>query len=463
MSLPILNRRGKTIPTGRYNETYGYGGGFILCPNCRRQLPPGALWCDFCNARICPNCHSLLDRHASFCTNCGWQDYYFQQSEIQACKPRRFPAGLGIALIFIAFALVAFVIVSISPLTTLPSVSKPSTLSDNDITAPPVTNTIVESTPPTSPQSATVKQLIQYALDHINKDRSASGLAAVTLGGNSASQKHAEDMLNNGYFSHWGMDGMKPYMRYTLAGGLNYEAENAFMTATRWRGGTDTSYKRNPKEMLDEAEISLMESPGHKANILNKWHKTVNIGMAYSNDSLFLVQQFEGGYISFSSLPVLNNDVLSVSGQTLNGFTIKQIQLWYDQLPHELTPGQLGATHSYDAGTPAAFIRPSAPAGNYYAESEAPYSWESGVDPYSISPDTPAPDRPNSTETSISHGGTVQWVDARQWKITGSSFAIEANLSRILSKFGKGVYTVRIWGSLGTESICLTSYTIFYR
>jgi len=270
-------------------------------------------------------------------------------------------------------------------------------------------------------------------------------------------------MLNNGYFSHWGLDGMKPYMRYTLAGGLNYEAENAFMTATKWYGSTDTPYKRDPLEMLDEAEASLMESPGHRANILNKWHTMVNIGLAHSNDSLFLVQQFEGDYISFTAVPILKSGALSVSGNTLQGFTVKQIQLWHDQMPHELTRGQLGATHSYDAGTPTAFIRPSAPPGAYYSESEAYYTWETGVDPYSIPADTPAPDRPNSTETNISHGGAVRWIDAKQWKVTGSSFSIEADLSQILTKFGKGVYTVRIWGSRNTESICLSCYTIFHR
>ena len=27
---------------------------------------------------------------------------------------------------------------------------------------------------------------------------------------------------------HWGTDGMKPYMRYTLAGGEQYSSENVF-------------------------------------------------------------------------------------------------------------------------------------------------------------------------------------------------------------------------------------------
>ena len=47
----------------------------------------------------------------------------------------------------------------------------------------------------------------------INRDREANGLAPVILGTNTAAQSHAEEELANGYISHWGMDGMKPYMR----------------------------------------------------------------------------------------------------------------------------------------------------------------------------------------------------------------------------------------------------------
>ena len=90
----------------------------------------------------------------------------------------------------------------------------------------------------------------------------------MTLGNNTAAQKHAEEELANGYISHWGMDGMKPYMRYTLAGGFNYEAENLSGPAILVKGvNYETS---SPWQLLDEAETGLMESPGHRANILDK-------------------------------------------------------------------------------------------------------------------------------------------------------------------------------------------------
>jgi uncharacterized protein YkwD len=87
----------------------------------------------------------------------------------------------------------------------------------------------------------------------------------VVLGNNSAAQKHAEDMLRNNYHSHWGMDSMKPYKRYTLAGGFNYAAENISSS-----GKASYGYRVNPKRMLEEAQKGLMDIPDHRRNILNK-------------------------------------------------------------------------------------------------------------------------------------------------------------------------------------------------
>ena len=60
----------------------------------------------------------------------------------------------------------------------------------------------------------------------INLRREERGLPLVELGDNKAAQQHAEALLANCASSHWGPDGMKPYMRYTLAGGTQSSAEN---------------------------------------------------------------------------------------------------------------------------------------------------------------------------------------------------------------------------------------------
>ena len=65
-----------------------------------------------------------------------------------------------------------------------------------------------------------------YMLELINKERVEAGVQPVTLGDNFAAQLHAENSLANCFSSHWGLDGLKPYMRYSLAGGYQSNGEN---------------------------------------------------------------------------------------------------------------------------------------------------------------------------------------------------------------------------------------------
>jgi len=84
--------------------------------------------------------------------------------------------------------------------------------------APSIFNT---PSPTPRPTSTSTTDLIGtyrlFMLDLINQDRSTNGLTAVELGSNTAAQEHAEELFNNGFLGHWGLDGLKPHMRYTMA------------------------------------------------------------------------------------------------------------------------------------------------------------------------------------------------------------------------------------------------------
>lgn len=314
--------------------------------------------------------------------------------------------------------------------TRAPVATVPTPILQPTQTPPPTPKTTLAPTPsPTPTPAPKLQDLVQYMLDLINKDRRDNGLSPVTLGNNTAAQKHAEERLANDHGSHWGMDGMKPYMRYTVAGGYNYEAENGFVTRTTWIGGKDPFYKRDPKEMLVEAEKSLMGSLGHRRTILDKWYKKVNIGIAYNKESLHLVQQFEGEYIEFSTFPTVSGGVLSMAGKVTGG-VFRSVDIYYDPLPQPLIKEQVEAPpydYSYGLGNSAGSIIPPAPPGSFY--------------PYLPS---------NS-------------VQASRWDASpGGSFLIEGNISSLLGR-GRGVYTVVIWGKMTDELVPLTKYSIFVR
>ena len=118
-------------------------------------------------------------------------------------------------------------------------------------------------------------------LELINEERMKAGLNPVTMGDNAAAQLHAETALEGCFSSHWGLDGLKPYMRYSLAGGYQSSGENVhgsdycITDADNYRPIADI------QDEVREAMVGWMNSPGHRRNILRPKHRRVNIGLAW--------------------------------------------------------------------------------------------------------------------------------------------------------------------------------------
>ena len=199
-------------------------------------------------------------------------------------------------------------------------------------------------------------------LELINKERAESGVHPVTLGDNFAAQLHAESSLANCFSGHWGVDGLKPYMRYSLAGGYQKNGENGSGLDYCIRASDRYRALGNIESKIREMMEGLMSSPGHRRNILDKWHKKVNIGLAWDKYNIFGYQHFEGGYVEFDELPGITNGELSLSGRAVNElrFSDKRdlgLQLFYDPTPHSLTRGQVSRTYCYDSGLQIAAFR----------------------------------------------------------------------------------------------------------
>jgi uncharacterized protein YkwD len=275
------------------------------------------------------------------------------------------------------------------------------------------------------------EEIFQYMLDLINTDRKNAGLDPVVLGCNAAAQAHARDMLNNYYISHWGTDGLKPYMRYTQAGGVNYEQENDAYHGWQNPDEDPSIYaEKDIKKALYDLEYAMMNydgpSEGHRKNILNKLHKKVNLGIAYDSKRVALVQQFEGDYIEYANPPALNGNIFTVSGRLLEGRFVS-IQICFDEPPGTLTPDELAnrMNGSYSLGDQVGYIIPP-----------LPRNWD---------------------YIHLSSKAVV----AYQWKISNSGkFIIKADIGQILSR-GKGVYTIVLTADIKNEVRYLTNYSIF--
>lgn len=311
-----------------------------------------------------------------------------------------------------------------------------------------------------------------YFLNLINHSRQAAGLANVTLGNNEAAQGHAEAMLEYGFVGHWGLDGLTPVMRYTLAGGSDYASENVRgVSGIRNKDWGPRHRPKGWKSLLNEAHQGLMNSPDHRKNILDRWHKKVNLGIACNRYTCSVAQQFEYDYVDFTKLPSLSGKGdLNLEGKLKGGFTLSGLQVWYHQPPHALTLRQLDGTYSYGLGQePATFIiRPAPRRTRYPASALEPrsYSWSSGIDPYSVSPQAP-----RNMRSSKGKQRKVPQVETRRkavprtvafkWSEKRGRFQIKANIRKSVKDLGLGVYIIVIWGENGGIEVPLTNYAIF--
>ena len=318
----------------------------------------------------------------------------------------------------------------------------------------------------------------RYMLELINTERRKAGVSPVVLGDNVAAQLHAESSLENCFSGHWGVDGLKPYMRYSLAGGYQSNGENGsgldycIKAADRYRPIASM------EQEIREAMESWMGSPGHRRNILDPQHKRVNIGLAWDRYNTAMYQHFEGGYVEYDRLPMISDGILALSGRTKNGVQFRQkrdlgLQIYHDPPPSALTRGQLARTYCYDNGRLVASLREPLTGEYRWTTHEFTTTYNPCPSPYDVATDTPAPRSSaeahrawqqayNASQSRQPQSITVPWVTAKEWQARDASFAVRADISKILSRYGHGVYTVMLWADIDGARAVISEYSIFH-
>ncbi|QWU14565.1 uncharacterized protein, YkwD family [Paenibacillus sophorae] len=124
-----------------------------------------------------------------------------------------------------------------------------------------------------SDKASFVKQVV----DLVNQERAKAGLAPLTAldSLNKVAAAKATDMRSNNYFSHTSPTYGSPFdMMRSFGVTYNYAGENI------------AKGQRTPEEVM----TAWMNSPGHKANILNKNFNYIGVGF----DNYYWAQEFIG-------------------------------------------------------------------------------------------------------------------------------------------------------------------------
>ena len=344
--------------------------------------------------------------------------------------------------------------------------------------------TIVEpSDSATSPPRLRNQVEKRYMLELINEARTQAGVPPVVMGTYNVAQIQAEQLLEDCVASHWGTDGLKPYMRYSLGGGYQVNGENVstYNECDLWE--TWLQWNEKPTEMVRQAVEDWLDSPGHRRTMLDPSYRKVNIGLAWDRNTFKAIQHFEADHVKYTRLPTIKESRLELEGRLKDNlqFTGKApllVLLMHDQKPERLTKGQLARTYCYEHGETIAVLVP--PLRTLKDEFEVTKTSEKRqcVDPYTVGREVEEPEsrddmlklweesRENSKTTRETEL-TLRFRKAGEMTAKGSDFSLNADVSELLEEHGPGVYTIVLLAELENapknEHQIISEYSIFHK
>ncbi len=127
-----------------------------------------------------------------------------------------------------------------------------------------------------TPASASKREIVRATLCELNSQRAHYGLRRLTLNRRlSKAARHARDMARRNYFSHDTLGGGSFLDRIRRSGYLR--------GAHQWIVGENLAWGSHGYSRPRMIMRMWMNSPGHRANILNGSFREIGIGVAYDS------------------------------------------------------------------------------------------------------------------------------------------------------------------------------------
>ena len=337
-----------------------------------------------------------------------------------------------------------------------------------------------------------------FVLRAINELREDAGVSPVLLGTNDAAQLHADSLLSNCIYGHFGLDGLNPLLRYNLAGGFAYSSEVATASNAHCVG---SPYQRLVvQDSLGTLVESLAKSQGHLDAMIDGIYNTVNIGIAWDEYNMRLVAQFEARYLRYKAEPSLDEDgQLSFTASLPEGFSFElvgfsNVTVFFHSPISHVTRGQVERTYCF---VPPPVVAVVLSPGNYRGvplefhvdrtanhQCRPPSYFEPGEGSSSIEEAHEAwcyakreagftlmpwdnceifPHPVPATSLPQNRDGMFLVASSYGRFLRGKELDISVSLAPLFSEYGDGVYTVRLWGKSEKtgENTVLSDYSLW--
>lgn len=197
----------------------------------------------------------------------------------------------------------------------------------------------------------------QYMLELVNAERAAAGVQPLAFDFllNDSAELHSQWMIANDTFSHTGAGGSTPTDRMVAAG---------YQLTGSWTTGENLAWQslRGAAGIQDDVadlHVGLMNSPGHRANILNGNFREVGIGIETGEyqgwQGVFATQNFaktgSAYFITGVAFDDLDGDVFYDPGEGLGGINVTVTSAATGQAVSALTYGSGGYEVAVAPGT----------------------------------------------------------------------------------------------------------------
>jgi hypothetical protein len=179
--------------------------------------------------------------------------------------------------------------------------------------------------------------MANHLLNQVNIERAEAGVRPLKLDSLACTvaEKHATEMARNNFLSHWGLDGRKPYHRYSFAGGVEAIQENDGAIDTN----TPIASAEVPIHLMSMHRSMHDEVPpddGHRKTILNPVHTHVGFGYADYGFCVRLCELYVARYVAINPYAVTASphDRIVLSGRLLEPtYSLEGIDVFYEPLP----------------------------------------------------------------------------------------------------------------------------------
>lgn len=204
----------------------------------------------------------------------------------------------------------------------------------------------------------------QRLLEMVNFERSKAGLNRLQLDDLACkvASEHALDMAKAGFLNHWGSDGLKPYQRFSFAGGTDAVQENV-SSADQIPSLTSTGVLGDLHDMHQSMIDEVPPNNGHRKTILFPWHTHVGFGIALQGRSLRLDELYLSRYVKIDPLPreARTRATVVLKGQLNRNHYLNGVEVFYEPPPSPPDIGWLREPRSYGMPEPKDRLLPQLP------------------------------------------------------------------------------------------------------